>query len=284
MTGKIVKCSYCETDLYVPMWRLRKSKTHFCNNKCKGLYKTLPRILKRCEYTKCNNIFESLESSHQRFCSDVCSRMYVGELNKNGEYVMCKQCGTEIYKQQYELYKNNHYCSNKCYGDGLRLERIEVTCSLDGCDGIILLTQHEIDKRKKLNKRVFCSVECSSKFGLMTIQNNPIKNTHTKPECEFAELLDNHNIEYKWQYWVNWKNGWKKWYDFYIPSHNMLIEIDGTYWHGKGLLNNELNKQQHTTRMNDILKNELAAQRGYTLTRVWSDEIKMFNVNIITNE
>ena len=73
----------------------------------------------------------------------------------------------------------------------------------------------------------------------------------------------------------------QKWYDFYLFDFNLLIEIDGTYWHGKNLKYNELNKQQIITRNNDVIKNDLAKYKNYNLLRIWSDEIKNFNVKKI---
>jgi len=103
----------------------------------------------------------------------------------------------------------------------------------------------------------------------------------TKPELEFKRLLEANNIKYIFQYPIRWKCGWKKWYDFYIPAVNTLIEIDGIYWHGKGLLYEQLNNQQQKTRSNDIIKNELAKNNNYSLVRIWSDEIKNFKFNIL---
>jgi very-short-patch-repair endonuclease len=105
----------------------------------------------------------------------------------------------------------------------------------------------------------------------------------TKPELEFKQLLEINHISYVFQYAISWKNGWKKWYDFYIPKINTLIEIDGIYWHGKNILDEHLNNQQLQTRNNDRLKNELATQYNYNLIRIWSDEIQNFNINKLKN-
>lgn len=86
------------------------------------------------------------------------------------------------------------------------------------------------------------------------------------------------------QYWVEWKHGWKKFYDFYLPKYDALIEVDGVYWHGKNLDYNDLNSTQKHTRNNDIVKNALAKEHNYKLIRVWEDEIDNFDVNKLINE
>ena len=50
----------------------------------------------------------------------------------------------------------------------------------------------------------------------------------SKLENEFAAILDRISIHYERQYVIPGR----KWiYDFYFPDRNVLVEIDGTYWH-----------------------------------------------------
>ena len=97
----------------------------------------------------------------------------------------------------------------------------------------------------------------------------------------FKKILEEEHVLFNCQKSVSWKHGWKKWYDFYLPEFNLLIEIDGTYWHGKEVETRYLNKQQWKTRLNDKFKNILAKSRGYKLLRIWSDEINNLNLKEI---
>lgn len=90
----------------------------------------------------------------------------------------------------------------------------------------------------------------------------------SNPEKKFGELLTELGIEYEPSFPIG-----NKIYDFHIPSKNLLIEIDGIYWHGKGLSDNELNEIQSHNRKNDDIKNRLAQENGYTIRRIWEDEI-----------
>ena len=67
----------------------------------------------------------------------------------------------------------------------------------------------------------------------------------------------------------------KKIYDFYIPSKNMLIEVDGDYFHGNPLIYEQadLNKMQVRNMRNDKFKDVLAKGNGYTIERVWEYDL-----------
>jgi len=79
----------------------------------------------------------------------------------------------------------------------------------------------------------------------------------TKLEKKAKAILTELGYEYKQYYWLN-KNGWNpKEYDFYIKHLNLLIEVDGTYWHS---LPENIE--------NDKYKNKFAAEMKYGLIRI----------------
>jgi len=230
----------------------------------------------------CMTEYVSYASANRKFCSLVCSSDYnkKSKQSKNGNEISCNTCGTLIYRAHWQLIStNNHYCSTECSKTGSIVARIEIQCSLDGCDNTCYRTMNQIKNSK--NGKFFCSSKCSALDSLKLIQKNKHKVKGTKPEKEFENLLKYHNINYIFQHPLQWINGWKKWYDFYLPDFNTLVEIDGTYWHGKDLEDKLLNEQQKQTRLNDQLKNELAIYGGFHLIRIWSDEIKNFDINKI---
>jgi very-short-patch-repair endonuclease len=85
------------------------------------------------------------------------------------------------------------------------------------------------------------------------------------------------NILYEKQYSVDGRC-----FDFYIPSKNLLIEVDGIYWHGRNIGDDKLNVDQANSRRNDKYKNELAIRKGYNLLRVWEDELDTLKTKIET--
>lgn len=86
-------------------------------------------------------------------------------------------------------------------------------------------------------------------------------------------LCDKYDIEYQSQYRL--KN---KYYDFCIPSLNLIIEVDGVYYHAKDRSN--LNEMQKRNIKNDNYKNKLAMKYGKKLVRFWGDDIRE-NKNLV---
>jgi len=91
-----------------------------------------------------------------------------------------------------------------------------------------------------------------------------IKSKDTYPELEMEDMLIKCNIEYRKQFPILFLNesskSRRRWYDFYLPEFNILIEVDGRYWHP-------------TNNKNDIFKNNLAKKNNFKIVRVWADEI-----------
>lgn len=90
----------------------------------------------------------------------------------------------------------------------------------------------------------------------------------TAPEKAFADLLTELNVEYETQKIVGGKI-----YDFYIPCKNMLVEIDGVYFHAKDTEIKDMSSMQRRIFLNDKKKNVIANHNGFALERVWEDEI-----------
>lgn len=85
------------------------------------------------------------------------------------------------------------------------------------------------------------------------------RTTGTKPERQFAQFCIDNHIEFIEQYR---KVGNRHPYDFFLPRYNLLVEIDGTYWHSS--------QQQ---RAKDQLHNQQAIDRGYNIVRIDTTEL-----------
>lgn len=90
----------------------------------------------------------------------------------------------------------------------------------------------------------------------------------SKLEKKFAKMLREWGIYYKRQFKL--KN---KYYDFYLPKYNLLIEADGDYWHGNKKKFKNLNKIQIESKVNDLYKDGLAKLKGFHIIRFWEHEI-----------
>lgn len=69
--------------------------------------------------------------------------------------------------------------------------------------------------------------------------------------------------------------------DILIPIMNMIIEVDGDYWHGnpQRYSKEQLNQRQKKQREMDELRTEELLERGYKVIRLWEDEIKFMDIN-----
>ena len=256
-------CPKCGKEIkYVNVYNyryaiLKNTKCKTCTGKINGKNNT---GLKRSIDTK-EKIIKSLK--------------LISEKRKTGKYSKCKFCGKEIYIPKREE-KSKKYCSKKCYDESQKGIKIHIECYNDFCNNIMMKLNHEIKGKDKM----FCSVRCANIYRSQ-LASKSRKYKNTKPEIKFKSVLSENNIKYIHQYPVQWKRGWKKWYDFYLEDYNLLIEVDGVYWHGKGKKQNELTDAQKHNKLNDDTKNILAKEHGYNLIRVWEDEINNFNINEI---
>lgn len=118
--------------------------------------------------------------------------------------------------------------------------------------------------KKKAKKKKF--IKPKKKINRLPIyKSNTSKSS--KLEIKFERLfLMPLNIDYEAQKKVK-----GKYYDFYIPSKNLLIEVDGDYYHAKERKN--LNKMQVKNIINDNKKNKIAWKNGFKLIRFWESDI-----------
>lgn len=259
--------------------RIRTPKTDCiclkCNNKFIGHF-----ISKYCDVCKtkiCKNCGNNFINVHSHYCSRNCliaSPVTLKDRLKTGTIMKCVNCDTEFYVANWD--NKRKFCSAdcRCKYKTTSIKHNKIPCGNLNCTNILFKSDTELNNSD--SKIFYCSVKC---LNLVRSQKafEMRKNTGTKPELKFADLLKLHNIDYCVQYWVNWKRGWKKWYDFYLPNIDTLIEVDGTYWHGKNIEDSMLNAQQTKTRKNDKLKNQMAIDQNYKLIRIWEDEIDNFD-------
>lgn len=124
-----------------------------------------------------------------------------------------------------------------------------------------------IKKLKKQSKKKTYSVLDKQKFLKKTAEN--LENNKTWPELEFEKLMNELEIPFQPQKIVG-----QKIFDYYIPSKNMLVEVDGCYYHGNPEKFPVLNKMQKRNQRNDKFKNVLALGNGYSLERIWESDLK----------
>jgi very-short-patch-repair endonuclease len=98
------------------------------------------------------------------------------------------------------------------------------------------------------------------------------KHYTSKLEKIFANILDLLDIKYETLFYVK---DIKAFYDFYLPDHNILIEVDGDFWHCNPNTKFALPKYQSQKKnlIRDEEKAQWALDNGYKLIRFWEDDI-----------
>jgi very-short-patch-repair endonuclease len=108
-----------------------------------------------------------------------------------------------------------------------------------------------------------------------TAINNIIKtnrNHTSKLEKTFANILDLLDIKYQQFFYAK---EIKAFYDFFIPEHNLIIEVDGDFWHcNPSKFPNPKYTTQKRNLQRDKIKTQWALDNDYKLLRFWEDDIK----------
>jgi very-short-patch-repair endonuclease len=101
---------------------------------------------------------------------------------------------------------------------------------------------------------------------LITDQNHT-----SKLEKTFANILDILDIKYQQFFYAK---DIKAFYDFYIPEHNLIIEVDGDFWHCNPTKFPEATYEtQKRNLVKDKIKSQWAIDNGYKLLRFWENDI-----------
>lgn len=111
----------------------------------------------------------------------------------------------------------------------------------------------------------------NNKHSFETIEKIFKKRKENKLEKFVSYILEKNNIPYDFQFFLKDKENCKS-YDFKIKNKNILLEIDGDYWHGGPSLKKYFYKLEEVKK-NDIFKNMFAKKQGFILLRFWESEI-----------
>lgn len=116
------------------------------------------------------------------------------------------------------------------------------------------------------------TIEHRDKLSIAMIERNRSgilkKTSNTKPERLFETLIKELNIDYQKQYLIQFgkiKEGkrFRHCYDFYLPKFNLLVEIDGDFWHS---LPNIIER--------DKICNQVAKSKNYNLIRILQSDLE----------
>lgn len=99
-------------------------------------------------------------------------------------------------------------------------------------------------------------------------QAKKMSKNQTAPEKGMQKILKSLKVKFQPQEIIHGKI-----FDFFIPEKNLIIEVDGDYWHGYGKEHSELNEIQKRSVRNDTEKDVIAKGLGYEIMRFWEHDI-----------
>lgn len=116
-------------------------------------------------------------------------------------------------------------------------------------------TKKGIERRKEISK----TIKKSRAKQIFPLKDSSI-------EIKIRNFLDELKMEYFQHKYINIKHSYQC--DFFIPSLNLIIEVDGNYWH----------RYPTGTEIDHIRTKELI-EKGFKVLRLWEQEIKDMSLN-----
>lgn len=210
-TGHDIVCDNCGKPFYRRQYHIDRQQHNeqhnFCCPACQKEYLHKQTFeIRVCEV--CGEEFEASKLSTQRFCSEGCQHQWqttnVGELNPKFTSILtpCTYCGKPHYVKPYKFdEQDNFFCSKKCrqkwYAE--------------------VYSQRE-EWREESRQRI-----------LKQLQNGDF-DTETIPQQKVNEILCNLKINYRREepfvYYA---------VDNYLLDYNLIVEVQGDYWHANPL-------------------------------------------------
>jgi len=162
---------------------------------------------------------------------------------KNGRYIKIADCQLEEIK--------------KLISENLSINAIEHLVGLDRGKITRTILEQNVMTREELSKYLR-------------------KKRQSFPEWKFEQMLISSGIDYTAQFSISFQDNLKKRrrvYDFYIASHNLLIELDGKAWHDVAWCKSQNICEKHISKIqnakeNDLFKEKLASLNGLIVKRI----------------
>lgn len=104
-------------------------------------------------------------------------------------------------------------------------------------------------------------------------RKHPQYGTSKLEEYFASEFLDKLGVEYVYQFEAK---DIGRFFDFYLPKSNLIIEIDGDYFHGNPAIYSEKELRGHQKRAQrvDEYKTKWALMHGIPIIRFWESDIR----------
>jgi very-short-patch-repair endonuclease len=162
----------------------------------------------------------------------------------------------------------NNFNYGKCASEDTRKKQSEAKIGKYIGENNPFYNQHHSEETKQLlrEKTILQMQNCKGPFK------------DTVPELKMKEILTFLNIPFEHQFRLGNCS-----FDFHVSNTNILIEVDGDYFHANPKKYSTLNSMQLKMRERDKRHDDAAKFNNYILLRFWEDDI-LNNIDIVKNE
>lgn len=225
---------------------------------------------------QCGKEFECLKSKETKFCSNEC---YINS-RRTGTDIICNNCGKVFYRRQYHIDRQkdknqNNFCSIQCQKEYLHKVRFELReCEICGASFEV----------SKLSKQRFCSDECQHVWQTKNVgELNPrfesiltpcsyygSMSLDSKPQLVVNDILDVLQVSYEREVDFEFFS-----VDNYLIDYNLIIEVQGDYWHTNPLkfTSNVTNSQYDRIGRDKAKHSYIKNQYGIECLYLWESDI-----------
>lgn len=245
------KCLFCGSDFFIKEWDLKAGRGKYCSRKCNDCHKKIT-------YLGTNN------PMYGKCISDIQKELISNSLKKKWQ-------DTEFREKVLNAhYKSSHVIfSSSGYWPGTSPD------SMEKKKNTFIRNYGVPHNWSCVEVRETCEKTCMERYGKSSLdmaRESSFK-PFTKIEKITQDILEKNNIQYERNYKICYEINKYKLYDFFIVDKNILIEIDGDYWHANPDIFSFLNDVQKNNIKNDLFKNELASKNSLHLLRFWETEV-----------
>lgn len=249
-TGYDITCKNCGKIFYRRLQHIQSHENQFCCQNCANDYfHKLKSEIRRCEI--CGKEINVSKLSTQRFCSIECQGKWqssqINELNPRSkkEKIQCDYCGEYFWEKQYKIKDfKNHFCCKECRQNWYS----EV------------FSQDESYKEKCRIRGAF----------LLSQRSNKNDKINSKPQLIANSLLDKLHIEYEREKQFLYYS-----VDNYLIKYNLIIEIQGDYWHCNPIkYKNQISEIQSGVIRKDKAKHTyIKKEYGIDILYLWENDL-----------
>lgn len=299
-------CHQCKEEILVENHKYKRFlrgeiKNLFCDKVCLADWQRInfkgeksvrySRVEKECGHCGERYTVSKSDSLESVYCSRECTN--AGISIRADVVVTCCYCQETFSKKKHKVREMN-FCKKECStqwsseNNNLQVSKECVTCK-----------KPYVVSKSRENTAKNCSKKCHTVWlseyyfktekGKEHLRANGIKShlnrkySDTRPERILREALESKNIEFISQYPM-----YDKFIvDFYLPKENIVIEVNGDYWHGNPLFygNGEdlkpLTDKQIKQKKKDKSRKAYLEKCGHEFHVLWENDIYK-NLNEIT--